>query len=94
MSDDPLKTALSAIPRIATEDSVPTRLLPSGFGAKYELKSFWNAANLLASAHGEQTKQLLDILSAFEISIEDILKGGGNKSEVAKKLETVLHPLG
>ena len=94
MSDDPLKTALAAIPRIATEDRVPANLLPRGFPEKYQIKSFRNAANLLASAHGDQTRQLFGILSKFEISIEDILKGGGNKSEVAKKLEALLHPLG
>lgn len=94
MSDDPLKTALAAIPRIATEDKVPSDLLPAGFGEKYQIKSFRNAANLLWSAHAEQTGQLFNILSNFEISIDDILKGGGNKSEVAKKLEKLLHPLG
>jgi len=94
MSDDPLKTALAAVARIATEDKVPSDLLPQDFGLKYEIKSFRNAANLLASAHRQQTQQLLNVLSSFEIPIDDILKGGGNKSEVAKKLEKVLHPLG
>jgi CRISPR-associated protein Csd2 len=94
MSDDPLKTALAAVPRIATEDRVPADLLPSGFGKKYQIKSFRNAANLLGSAHSEQTRQLLEVLSEFEIPIADILKGGGNKSEVAKKLERLLHPIG
>lgn len=94
MSDDPLKTALAAVPKIATEDRVPPRLLSADFREKYEIKSFRNAANLLASAHRRQARQLFDLLSEFEISIEDILKGGGNKSEVAKKLENLLHPIG
>jgi CRISPR-associated protein Csd2 len=94
MSDDPIKIALATVPRIATEDEVPSGLLPTGFGSKYEIKSFRNAANLLTSAHPEQFEQLLDVLSSFKIPMEDILKKGGNKSEVAKKLEALLHPLG
>lgn len=94
MSDDPIKNALATVPRIATEDVVPAGLLPAGFGSRYEIKSFRNAANLLTSAHPDEFQQLLDVLTSFEILIDDILKKGGNKSEVAKKLELALHPLG
>ena len=94
MGDDPLKNALATLPRIATEDQIPPGLLPNGFTEKYEIKSFRNAANLLVTAHKDETAQLFEILNAFEIQMEDILKKGGNKSQVAKKLEARLHPLG
>ncbi|HEY0412988.1 MAG TPA: BglII/BstYI family type II restriction endonuclease [Allosphingosinicella sp.] len=94
MTDDPLKNALAALPRIATEDRLPKGLLPEGFSAKYEIKSFRNAAILLSTAHGGEVRQLFEILNSFEIQMEDILKKGGNKSQVAKKLEALLHPLG
>lgn len=94
MLDDPLKTALSALPRIATEDLIPPGLMPDGFQQKYEIKSFRNAANLLVTAHREGITQLFSILNSFEIQMDDILKKGGNKSEVAKKLESLLHPIG
>lgn len=94
MADDPLKSALAAIPRIATQDKLPSDILPRGFTAKYEIKSFRNAATLLSSAHAREFKELLKILAGFEVVMDDILKGGGNKSQVAKKLEAALHPLG
>jgi hypothetical protein len=94
MADDPIKSALAAIPRIATQDTLPRDILPRGFTTKYEVKSFRNAATLLSSAHAEHFKELLNVLSIFEVEMEDILKGGGNKSQVAKKLEAALHPLG
>lgn len=94
MIDDPLKTALSALPKIATEDKLNLGILPKGFDNKYQIKSFRNAANLLMVAHAEEVTQLLAVLNAFEIQMEDILKKGGNKSQVAKKLEAKLHPLG
>ena len=94
MTDDPLRNALATLPRIATEDRIPDGLLPDGFHRKYEIKSFRNAANLLVTAHGEEVSQLFRILNSFEIQMDDILKKGGNKSQVAKKIETALHPLG
>jgi CRISPR-associated protein Csd2 len=94
MGDDPLKNALAALPRIATEDQLPSGILPQGFHDKYEVKSFRNAANLLVTAHKGEAAQLFDILNSFEIQMEDILKKGGNKSQVAKKLEAKLHPHG
>lgn len=94
MLDDPLKVALASLPRIGTSDEIPDGLLPDGFVSKYEIKSYRNAANLLTTAHGEEVSQLFEILSTFEIQMEDILTKGGNKSQVAKKLEALLHPIG
>lgn len=69
-------------------------MLPDGFADKYEVKSFRNAANLLVTAHKDEASQLFGVLNSFEIRMDDILKKGGNKSQVAKKLEAKLHPLG
>lgn len=94
MTANPLSDALKALPRIETEDKVSSDLLPEGFLDKYELKSFRNAATLLNSAHAAHFAELTGILATFEIAMADILKGGGNKSEIAKKLEAILHPIG
>lgn len=94
MLDDPLKIALAALPRIATSDLIPDGMLPAGFDQKYEIKSYRNAANLLTTAHGNEVAQLFQVLGDFEIEMDDILKKGGNKSQVAKKLEAKLHPMG
>lgn len=94
MADDPLQSALSVLPKIATEDKLDLDSLPEGFGEKYQIKSFRNAASLLFAAHKEEISQLFDVLNGFEIQMDDILKKGGNKSQVAKNLEGKLHPLG
>jgi CRISPR-associated protein Csd2 len=94
MTNDPLLNALATLPRIGTEDRIPEGLLPSGFAEKYQIKSFRNAANLLSTAHGAEVRKLFEVLTTFEIQMDDILKKGGNKSQVAKKLESKLHPLG
>ncbi|KPP83644.1 BglII/BstYI family type II restriction endonuclease [Erythrobacter sp. HL-111] len=93
MTDDSLSAELDKLKHITTEDDIPSGLLPAGFIKKYETKSYRNAANLLWSAHQAEAKQLFDLLNGFEILMEDILKPGGNKSQIAKKLEAQLHPL-
>lgn len=94
MSHDPLITALAALPRIGTEDRISHGSIPDGLGAKYQIKSYRNAANLLVSTHSDLIAQLFGVLGGFEIEMEDILAPGGNKSRIAKKLEGLLHPLG
>ncbi|KTE01596.1 hypothetical protein ATE68_12095 [Sphingopyxis sp. H038] len=94
MADNALSEVLKAVPRIGTEDHGAGMLMPVSFSDRYEIKSFRNAANLLFSAHKDVFEELISILSVFEIKMSDILVGGGNKSNVAKNLEAVLHPLG
>lgn len=94
MVEDPLSAQLDKLKRITTEDDIPQGLLPKGFQQKYETKSYRNAANLLWSAHRDEAQQLFNLLNNFEILMDDILKPGGNKSQIAKKLEAQLHPLG
>lgn len=94
MTDDSLKTAMAKLRRIVTQDEISPDILPDGFAEKYEIKSYRNAANLLVTAHAEETAKLLGILNSFEIGMDDILKKGGNKSEIAKKLEGQLYPIG
>lgn len=92
--NDALSDALASLPRIGTADQLPEGLFPAQFSDKFEIKSFRNAATLLGTAHHRETSELFGLLSQFEIEMEDILKAGGNKSQVAKKLEAILHPLG
>lgn len=94
MKDNPLAAALQSLPRIVTEDVVPTGTLPPALEKKYEVRSFRNAVSLLLGAWPNEAAELFKALGDFEISVSDILKKGGNKSEVAKKLEAILHPLG
>lgn len=94
MAENTLNDVLNAIPKIGTEDHSASGLMPDAFVNLYEIKSFRNAANLLLSAHKDVFEELVSVLSEFEIKMNDILVGGGNKSNVAKNLEAILHPLG
>lgn len=94
MANDSLKTSLQSIARIVTQDVISAGALPEAFTSKFEVKSYRNAVNLLNVSHGETFHELINVLSEFEIRMDDILASGGNKSNIAKNLEAKLHPLG
>lgn len=68
-------------------------LVPKSIKAKYELHNFNNAVEILSQAYPTEYAEILASLENLNISVEDIMKGGGNESEIPKKLSLLLHPL-
>src|SRR5262249_7588384 len=56
--------------------------------------SYRNAARILSNAYGDDFSQITDSLMAFRIKTEEIVKPGGSKTEIAKNIENLFHPLG
>jgi CRISPR-associated protein Csd2 len=69
------------------------QLIPVQILDKYELYNFNNAAEILTQAYPHEFNEVLDALSEFTIEINNITKGGGNESDIPKKLSSILHPL-
>lgn len=68
-------------------------LIPENIVAKYELYNFNNAVEILSQAFELEFFEIIKSLETFDLTIEDILQGGGNESEIPKKLSALLHPL-
>ena len=79
---------------ISTIDPELLDVFPAGFTDLYEVYSYRNASRILATAYAEEFAQILDRLMVFRIKTSEIVKSGGNKSEIAKNVENLLHPLG
>lgn len=62
--------------------------------ARYEVRNYRNAAQILVSSAKDELKDLLDALSLFSLTTADIRKPGGNESDIPKKLAEVLRPRG
>jgi hypothetical protein len=69
-------------------------LIPEHVREKYELHNYNSAVEILYQAYPEHFHNIMDALSHFSISIQDILQSGGNESEVPKKLASVMNPQG
>jgi len=62
-----------------------TELIPEDIKEKYELHNYNSAVEILFQAYPEHFHNIMDALSQFSISIQDILQSGGNESAIPKK---------
>ena len=61
---------------------------------RYTFNSYGHALEILETAFRTEFEELLDCLDKFVITLDDITKGGGNESNIPKKISDVLYPLG
>lgn len=69
-------------------------LIPADVRSLYEIHEWRNALPILATAYPQQLGDVITMLREFRLLKEDILKKGGNKSPVARKLDSHLYRLG
>ena len=69
-------------------------IFPSDILEKYEIYSYYHAAEILSLAYPEEFQDLIDALRNVHITIEDILQAGGNESPIPPKFKSVLFPKG
>jgi len=62
--------------------------------AKFEFCEVRNAAVILASTSKAEWEEIMQVLSCFELGREDILGEGGNKSDVAARLDEAFRQVG
>ena len=62
--------------------------------AKYEFHDHQHAIAILTIDFPELLLEICDVLLAFQISIDDIKRAGGNESQIPKTLSEHLRPLG
>jgi len=93
MVDETTQTGKS-IQFISARDADLGGVLPARFLKRYEVHSYRNATRILASASPKEFAELVDTLLSFSISTMDMVKGGGNKSQIALKMDDLLYPHG
>lgn len=69
-------------------------LIPETVLSKYEIHNFNNAVQILERSYPTEYSEIILALENFSILKRDIVEGGGNESEIPKKLSAILHPLG
>ena len=61
---------------------------------KYEFYDYGHAMEILSGSYPQEWQELIDCLEQFEMSLADISKEGGNKSDIPKKFDDLLFPKG
>lgn len=70
------------------------QLIPYSIAEKYEFHNFNSALEILTQSYPEEFKEIVKTLETFEIRVDDILEKGGNESQIPKRLNNLLRPMG
>ena len=62
-------------------------LIPPDIRARYEVHEWRNATGVLLTAHPGEWADIIATLRKFRLYKADILKGGGNKGNIAKRID-------
>lgn len=70
------------------------RLIPESIAEKYEFNNYNSAVEILTQSFPDEFSEIVSAMEAFCIRLEDIRKKGGNESNIPKRLNGLLRPLG
>lgn len=65
-------------------------LIPEDLLTDYQVEEWRNAAGVLSTAHPKEWNDIVDALRNFRFMRSEVLKGGGSKSVIAKRLDAFL----
>lgn len=71
-----------------------TKYIPQGLQQKFEFQSYGHALEILSEAFPSEWAEIQSCLGQLSISVEDLTAAGGNETEIPKKFDDVLYPLG
>ena len=67
---------------------------PPELREKYDFFNYNHAAEILSQSFSTEFKEIIQALSQFEITIDEIRMKGGNESPIPPKFNSMLDPLG
>ncbi|MCI0563977.1 MAG: hypothetical protein MN733_36340 [Nitrososphaera sp.] len=68
--------------------------IPEDLQELYEVYDYRHAGAILACEFPDKCQEVFSVLRSFRFTKDQILKGGGNESEIPKAFSTILRPLG
>jgi len=69
-------------------------VMPDYVLRRYEMRETRNAAVVLAATNPDELREIVDVLDWFDLTDEDLLSPGGNKSITARALDDKFRELG
>lgn len=60
--------------------------------SKYEFHNYYHAIEVLSCAFPDEWKDIIDTLTAFQISESDLSAAGGSETNIPGKIDDVLYP--
>jgi len=69
-------------------------LVPKDIDARYEVREWRNGLAILSAVHPEEWQNMLEVLRDFTLLKSDVVKPGGSKGLMARKLDSHFTKLG
>ena len=82
-------TTRKGVKSLKPEDYIDSDLL-----RKYEFYSYNHALEIITQAFPEEWQDIVTSLKELEITTNDLRKAGGNETNIPKKFDDILYPLG
>ena len=76
------------------DTTIVRKLVPAALRNKYEFHNFGHALEILTQSCKAEWADLTDCLKNLTITLDDILKAGGNESPIPKRFDDLLYPKG
>ena len=70
------------------------RYIPEDIRHRFEFHNYGHALEILTQACTEEWEDLLHCFEKLSLSVDDIMKAGGNESPIPKKFDDLLYPRG
>lgn len=70
------------------------RYIREGLFDKFEFQNYGHALEILSEAFPDEWNEIQDSLEQLSISVDELKAAGGNETEIPKKFDSVLYPLG
>jgi len=70
------------------------RVIPESVWSKYEFYNYNHAAEILSQSFPQEWRELLNCLHQIQITMDDLISAGGNETNIPKKFDDFLYPLG
>ncbi|MBR5410338.1 MAG: restriction endonuclease [Clostridia bacterium] len=74
--------------------SNPNKYIDLAVQSKFEFYDYGHALEILHESFPEEWKEIQQSLKQLQLSLDDILKAGGNESPIPKKFDDILYPYG
>lgn len=68
--------------------------IPQDIDKLYEIHDFKHAAAILSNEFPEEFRDICHALKKFRLDKKDVIKAGGNESDIPKKFSEILRPMG
>jgi len=70
------------------------RVFPEDILERYEIYNYYHAVEIMSQSYPNEFNDLIDVLRNVNITLQDILKAGGNESPIPPKYKEILFPRG